>query len=390
MKPLKVGVFNDCNIPSHFAHSFNVMKMAQGFHNIGCETKVISANSLLALVRRIKYGNIQAHYGLNQPIDVLWKMPSVKKFISGYTQDDLTYANRAAKYAKKHDLDLVFARSYEVSIAAIEQGIPTVMETHTTDYDNPSLNKIYAHANNESFKGLVTIHENIAEEHHKRGIPKNKLLVLEDGVDLTQFDIDDDKTKWQKELGLSSDFKYAVYCGHLYKEKGIQVILDAAEKLKGVKDLKFILAGGLDEDKKYWQQQCQERNINNIHFTGFIKNQEVPKYLKAADCLLLPYSQDIEYKVMDLHTTSPLKLFEYMAAARPIIATDTPTIAKVLNQEVNGILTKPGCVEAFSKAIQSTLKDSNLSKNLGENSKQEALKYSWDSRCDRITSLIKS
>ena len=384
MTTLKVGVFNDCNIPSHFAHSFNAMKMAQGFSNIGCNTRVITANSLLTLRRRLKYPDIQAHYGLNQPIKIHWKFPSLKKFISGYTQDDLVYASRVAKFAQREQLDLVFARSYEVSIAAIKQGLPTVMETHTTNYDHPSLNKIYAFANDPNFKGLVTIHNKIAEEHCKRGIPENKLLVLEDGVDLKQFDISDDKAHWQNELGLSNDYKYAVYCGHLYKEKGIQVILDAAAKLKQVPNLRFILAGGLDSDIRQWQEQCEQRNIMNIIFTGFLENQNVPKYLRAADCLLLPYSHDIEYHVMDVHTTSPLKLFEYLAAGRPIIATGNPTITKILTHQKDALLTKPGKVDDFCKSVQTVITNTKLQKTLSKNAKSIAHKYTWDGRCQQI------
>lgn len=387
-RPLKVGVFNDCNIPSHFAHSFNAMKMAQGFHNLGCDTRVVTANSLLALKRRLQYRDIPAHYGLNQPIKIHWKLPSIKKFISGYTQDDLCYASRAANFARTEKLDLVFARSFEVSIATIKLGLPTVMETHTTNYDHPSLNKIYSFANDENFKGLVTIHEKIAEEHCKRGIPEDKLFVLEDGVDLTQFAIADDQKQWQQQLGLSTEYQYAVYCGHLYKEKGIQVILDAAQRLQRFSNLRFVLAGGLDQDVQYWQQQCKERHINNIIFTGFIQNSHVPKYLKAADCLLLPYSNDIEYKVMDIHTTSPLKLFEYLAAGRPIVATSNPTLTKIIQHEHDAILTELGNIEAFCAGIELAIQKSPLQNQLSENAKSTANQYTWDSRCQHIIDKV--
>ncbi len=388
-KKINIGVFNDCNIPSHFAHSFNLMKMAQAFQQISCETEVVSCNSITSLKRRLKYGDLSAHYGLDKPVTISWKMPSIRNFISGYTQDDKQYAMRAAQYAKAKNFDLVYARSFRVSSSAVKQGCPTVMETHTIEYDKTALQEIYEIADNANFLGLVTIHEKIAKEHAKRGIPENKLLVLEDGVDLTRFKIKDDKATWRRKLGWDDNKKYAVYCGHLYKEKGIDVIIAAAENLKKHKNIQFILAGGLGKDINHWKAICEQKNLKNISFTGFLKNNVVPYYLKAADCLLLPYSQGIEYKVMDIHTTSPLKLFEYMASNRPIVATNTQTISKILTHNENAVLTMLGDINAFSDAVFSILNQPIHSEKLAAKASLLAENFTWDKRCESILQNFK-
>lgn len=381
---LKVGVFNEGNIPSLFAHSFSVMKMAQGFATLDCKVQVVTADSLKAAFRRRKYPNLADHYGLSSQVPVTWLRPSLKTYLTSDTGGDLLLAQRSLNLAKKEELQLVYARSYLLPVLSIKAGIPTVMETHTTLYDHPDLSEIYGVADLPAFKCLVTIHHDIAQEHVKRGIPEEKILVLEDGVDLERFEVNDDVLAWRSELGLDPIKRYAVYSGHLYKDKGIDMILAAAKQLADRKDLVFLLVGGFDSDRHVWEKKSRDVGLANIKFTGFMPNAKVPGYLKAADCLLLPYRMDMKHTVMDIHTTSPLKLFEYMAAGRPIVATDIPTVAKVLNDGESALLVPPGEIKAFCDAIEKCLDRPEVASGLSRQAGQIVQQHSWSSRCQHI------
>ena len=213
-------------------------------------------------------------------------------------------------------------------------------------------------------------------------------MVLVDGVDLERFDLDDDSLFWKRKLGLCVDNKYAIYSGHLYHDKGIEVILQSAKKLEKRKDLTFLLVGGFEKDKRFWKRYCDKLNISNVQFIGFIANSIVPQYLKAADCLLLPYKMCMYYKVMDINTTSPLKLFEYMASNRPIVASDIPTVSKVLVDKKNAILADPNNITDFSCKIQQVLDDVNLGKGLAAQARIDVKKYTWRDRCSVILEKI--
>lgn len=295
-------------------------------------------------------------------------------------------AQRALALAKEEDISLVYARSYLLPVLSTQAGIPTVMETHTTLYDHPDLSKIYGVAKLPAFKCLVTIHDEIAREHVKRGVPEEKILVLEDGVDLERFNIKEEHATWRCELGLDVDKRYAVYSGHLYQDKGIEMILAAAKHLAERKDLVFLLVGGFDRDRRVWEKKSRDAGLANIQFTGFMPNAKVPGYLKAADCLLLPYRIDMKHTVMDIHTTSPLKLFEYMAAGRPIVATDIPTVAKVLDDGKCAFLVPPGDLRAFCDTIEKCLDQKEMATLLSNEAKQLVKQYSWTNRCQRILS----
>jgi len=89
---------------------------------------------------------------------------------------------------------------------------------------------------------------------------------------------------------------------------------------------------------------------------------------------------------MDIHTTSPLKLFEYMASKRPIIATDVPTVRKIIKNGVNGILAKIENVEDFCHKIEQVLDSPDCSQILAEQAFMDVKKYTWQNRCKRILS----
>ncbi|MFH1035924.1 MAG: glycosyltransferase family 4 protein [Pseudomonadota bacterium] len=384
---MKIGVFSDADIPSLLAHSFSVMKTAQGMAALGHETRVVTANSLVAVRNRRRFQDLGAHYGISRRLDITWLPPSLWAYLRGSTQNDAAFARRAARLAAREGLGLVYARSYLTPALTARAGIPTVVETHTVQYDNPFLAGIYQVAGLEAFRGLVTIHADIAREHARRGVPAEKILVLEDGVDLERFQVPDDPRPWRQNLGLDPDKHYAVYAGHLYADKGIEVILRAALALAGRPDLEFLLVGGFPQDRQRWQDWCRDQGAANVRFTGFVPNAQVPGYLKAASCLLLPYQPDQRHTVMDLGTTSPLKLFEYMAARRPIVATAVPTVAKVLQAEYSGLLAPPGDLEAFAQAILRAIDEPGLAQALARNAWQAVQPFSWTQRCRRILDL---
>lgn len=384
---MKIAVITGINIPSLYAHSFNVMKMANGFHSLGNSVEVLTADSLRVRINRYRIKDVTKHYGVNVNMQVSYFKPSFRNYISGNTNSDPIFCDRVMKYIQRQKYDFVYCRNYVIPYMAARAGIPTFMETHTTAYDNVHLKRIYEVAKEDAFKGIVTIHDKIKSEHIKRGVPENKILVLEDGVDMERFEIEDDPVIWKKRLGLYAGKKYAVYCGHLYEDKGIEIILQSAAELSSNRRIQFLLVGGFEKDRRYWERYCKSRGICNVMFTGFISNEIIPQYLKAADCLLLPYKRNMKYQKMDIHTTSPLKLFEYMAAKRPIVATNIPTVSKILKDGINSILVNTDSIKDFSTAILKAIFQEE-SKVLGDNAYRDVMQYTWKERCKAILRLF--
>lgn len=372
----------DGNIPSRWAHTFNIAHMAEGFLENGQDVELVTFFSIPNLIKRIKVGGVHGYYGMSDGIKVTFIHALNGRFLFD-TVGDEPYNRKAADYIKAKDPDFVYARSFLTAYFCVKKGIPTILETHTTMYDHPGLGRVYSIADDPCFKGLVTISDDIKKEHVKRGIPEGKIVVAEDGVDLKRFDINDDRRYWRGRLSLPLDEKIVVYCGQLYDEKGIEHILQTAKRLK-YKGITFILVGGFSKDINRWKHYCKRQGITNVVFTGFVRNPKVPQYLKAADVLIMPYRTDIDYEILDVNTTSPLKLFEYMAANRPIVSTNIPTISKVLVHGESALLAEPNDVRQLEAYVEKLLEEPNIAKELSGRAFEDVKQYQWRNRCEKI------
>jgi glycosyltransferase involved in cell wall biosynthesis len=174
------------------------------------------------------------------------------------------------------------------------------------------------------------------------------------------------------------------YAGHLYAWKGVDVLLAALARVPGARGL--IVGGpGREPDLDRLQSQARQLGLGSrVTFTGLVPPPRVPELLARADVLVLPNPAS----AISTRFTSPLKLFEYMAAGRPIIASDLPAIREVIEPEVHGLLVPPGDPEALASAIRRMLDDSQLRDRLARAARTRVDDYTWDRRGERLEALL--
>jgi len=110
---------------------------------------------------------------------------------------------------------------------------------------------------------------------------------------------------------LPTDKKIAMYVGHLYKWKGADVLVKAAETMVDRKNIVFVLVGGTDKDIKKYKKIIQAKKLKNIILFGHQKQENIPMILRCADVLLLP---NIPISQEAIEYSCPIKAFEYMAS----------------------------------------------------------------------------
>lgn len=226
---------------------------------------------------------------------------------------------------------------------------------------------------------------NQAKEHlvQSWGVDPEKVAVMPNGVDTGLFKPVRDALAVRAKLGLGEN-PVVCFAGGFQPWHGLDVLIESfARILPDFPDAKLLLIGD-GRARPLVDQKIEEFGIgNSVIITGFVPQVQMPELLGAADVSVLPYPKlpkDLWF--------SPLKLYEYMAAGKAIVASRSGQIAEVILHDQNGILVEPGNVEELSAAISDLLKDPVRRASLGMYARRQALeRHSWDQYIARLEKI---
>ena len=220
--------------------------------------------------------------------------------------------------------------------------------------------------------GYVTITSALAQDLEDRFGSRETLAVIPDGMrtpgPLTPLPMD----------------AVAAYAGHLYAWKGVDVFLRALAMAPGVRGL---IVGGHEAEPDLARVKDLARDLRveeRVTFTGLVTPSTVPALLATAMVLVLPNPAS----AISTRFTSPLKLFEYMAAGRAIVASDLPSIREVLTHEESALLVAPGDAAAVASAIERLAADRPLAERLARVAHAVSAGYTWARRAERLEALF--
>ncbi|MHB1118324.1 MAG: glycosyltransferase family 4 protein [Minisyncoccota bacterium] len=207
-----------------------------------------------------------------------------------------------------------------------------------------------------------------------------KLFYEPNAVDVSDFDLTITKEEARTKLGITSQAPIVLYTGHLYSWKGVDTLARAA----GILDSRasVYIVGGTNEDVARFKKEFG--GIPNLHIVGYRPHKEIPVWQKAADAVVLPNTarEDISK-----YYTSPMKLFEYMASRRPIVATNIPSVQEIVNN-LNAIMVIPDDQEAMARGVIEALENTNLVGEITERAYQDVELHTWDKRARRILDFV--
>jgi glycosyltransferase involved in cell wall biosynthesis len=230
--------------------------------------------------------------------------------------------------------------------------------------------------------GTVAITTILQERLAALGIAAQRIRVAPDGVDLRHY-AGLTKAEARARLNLNSSQKLIVYTGHLYAWKGVDGLAEAIALLGPT--VQGLLVGGTPADLERLQVLAAVHQWTNLQFVGPVPPSMVPIYQVAADVLALPNSARSE---ISRSYTSPLKLFEYMAADQPIVASDLQSLREVLRDGENALLVRPDDPAAMAGAIKRLLTDRVLSQRLADIAKQDVMAYTWTARAKTMLGFM--
>lgn len=371
---MKIGYIASSDIPSRSANSVHVMKMCQALSKNGHEVVLIVPNREQEV--DVDLQDIFAEYGVTRCFEIV-KCP-LFPILGG----QLIYGFMAALKAKRLCVDLIYSRNNPAAIFSTMLQIATVFELHSPFAKKLKVVDLIFVRLVKSLKLLrIIVISQSLRNYFVRKYPGcvKKIQVVPDGADPFPENV--------KAVTLSNRVgrMQVGYVGHLYPGKGMEIISKVAQSCLWAD---FHVVGGTDEDIKYWKRIC--RSCSNITFHGYVAHQLTTAYIASFDVALLPNQAKVEvrgpYGSGDIGKwTSPLKAFEYMAAARPIICSDLPVLREIFEHDGNALLCSPNDIAAWRSALERLRDDLGLQSRLGRSAQQYFFKnFTWSIRAKRV------
>lgn len=378
---MKIAYLSSSTLISDSANSVHVTKMCAAFAKAGHDVTLFgyqgSGENEDAV---LSYYNVLAPFNITRFtkaeeagafLNALKKLPFIR--LGG-----LPALRFGSCGLKKHLLkygrpDLLFSRNMYWLYGARGYA-PFIYESHCPPQNAAQKiieKRLLAHPN---CKGLVVISDKLAEI-YREVLPESaeKLIIAHDGADDPDPALALESGRALKNIG---------YVGHLYKGRGMEIILECA---KALPDMNFHIVGGQAElIESYKQGGAPE----NMIFHGHLPQAALQEHYRNFDAVLAPYQRKVSVHGNAGDTSafmSPLKIFEYMSWGLPILCSDMPVLREVLRDDENALMLEPDDPQSWITALQSLQNEPEMRQKLAHGARSDFLNhYTWDKRAAAI------
>ena len=221
-----------------------------------------------------------------------------------------------------------------------------------------------------------------------QGVDERKISVIRSGID-EDFCLDPNaagatsvRHQLRKELGLAQEF-VLLYAGTLGMAHGLGAILQTAERLRGRRDIVFLLMGA-GAERAQLGEAVERSRLANVRLLEKQPRERIPAFLAAADACMVPLRNQEVFK-----SAIPSKMFEAMAAGKPVILGVEGEAKEILLSSQAGLAVRPEEPQAMVEAILRLQNEPLLCRALGRNGRQAALeKYLRRAQAARYLNLL--
>ena len=228
----------------------------------------------------------------------------------------------------------------------------------------------------------IVVSTPMRETFERRGVAARHFAVMPNGVDRAIFNPDLSGEPLRRELGIQQRFVVG-FVGWIRPWHGVDMLLDALAALKDrLPDLELLIVGD-GPALASLRQQAQALDIERrVHFTGPVESSAVPGYIAAMDVAVQP---DVtEY-------ASPIKLFEYLAMGKAVIAPDKANITEIVSDGENALIFPSRDTATLTRHVETLYRDRELVLRLGRNANAliDARGYHWRGNARRVIDIVR-
>jgi len=354
-------------MPSNKASGINIMKMCQAFAELGHEVRLYNPR----ILPHTTSSDLATFYGIGESISIC-RLPRPRNRLKGL----IRYGHSYRRLIQSFRPNLLYMRDHGAKIyIPCRLQTEKIFEAHLLHLDNRYIQELQQ----DPFLRQFVVISSALKHDYARYYPAllSKISVHHDGANLTTLPDSSVNARFLKSQKVN-----VAYIGNLYPGKGMELI----QKLLPIADFcHFHIIGGKGNELGLWQQRCSDSE--NITFYGFLSPAVVESMRSQFDCFLAPFQANVMVGpgTDAAKWMSPLKIFEYMASGKPIIASDLPVIREVLENEVNALLCRPDNPLDWLLALRRVRDEQERCAEIAENALEVIrANYTWLERARRI------
>ena len=220
-------------------------------------------------------------------------------------------------------------------------------------------------------------------EHHPELDPL-RVIVNPNGVDVNRFCYIESDVRACYQI--PQDAIVIGYAGNFFTWHRIDLLISAFQRLDLAGVYLLIIGTGPIELCNTLKRMAANRRESQIIFTDAVPFDQMPRYLSACDILVSPQSESIAGKFHQ----SPIKLYEYMAVERAVVASNIGQISEVIDHGRNGLLFEPHSMEGLEDALRQLIENPTLRLRLGKQARYDAERlHSWGANVQRVLDGLK-
>ena len=356
-----LSYISELRLPSNSGYAQHVLKICDSFSKkFEVHLFVISNNK--------SFIKLKKEYSLKRK----FKINSYSKNYKNNFITRIFFSLYVLKNTKKNSL--IISRSLISSLTLSLFGVKSILELHHPPKGLSSyifyLCRLFKLDTNLDY---IFLHKNI-----KKYLKIKRGIVLDDACDLSDFKLRKTKVK----------FEYC-YVGSLFKGKGLERIIELASYFPQKKFHVFGDTKTIDTNFN----KLQIKKLKNLHMHNFKSYKSVPNILNRSKYLLLPYSNKVSVNSENLEVSnymSPLKMFDYLASGKIIIASNLKVYSHILKNNFNCLMPKKNDFKSWVDLIDNLSKKNVNSNYLQKNALNTASKYTWEKRTKKIDYFFKN
>jgi glycosyltransferase involved in cell wall biosynthesis len=386
---MKICILSDEHYPHTGADTIVIVNTAAALGAAGADVEL--------MVPRLWRGqrsaeDIMDHYGVGATFR-LTRIPSWPPPERKLRLEKLAHGLAGPLVATLKKADVIHSRDLLPLLVAHATGRPWSFETYRRHAEEkPWLPGVTRRLGLHRAVGAVAHSRASADSLEQLGFSPDAVLVARPGFDPERFEPRLERSAAREALGLPADRPLVVYVGNVGPSKGTDEITDLAARIP---EARFLVVGGADAAVEALKKDLGAAGVTNVILAGHQPPGRVAPYLFAADVLFVPAIYHNAYAgalagLLRIRTLpgTPLKLYGYLAAGRPIVSADQPHTRDLLAHEETAVMVPPGDGDATAAAIRRVLGDAALSRRLSRSALTTARELTWENRGKKMLAFF--